>query len=273
MYLFCLLALSVLMNSATWGQAINITGIKVIESGFNPETKTLKLVFINDRADDITAYHYCFKIVSTDPKQTRENCQLLDPLRLVLQMRADKKARPWIGEMTFSGPGENFVHPGEKRIIEEQIGFNDTIYDGSIYIDEVAWSDDTFEGPSKLIIQERMADSKEREFVRETVKHALASGLAPLLITSVITTLQAALQQELHHGTDEDRCNACSEKRMNVLYNALYSLEHPGWYSGRGDEKFIPNDQEEFLNEFLSRHEAFSAEISKHVSLRKREGQ
>src|SRR6266704_3441018 len=76
--LLALLALS--LGSAAWGQdqkaqfnvipptqpASTIKGIKITESGFDPETKTLKLAFMNDSAADITAYHYCFTILSAN---------------------------------------------------------------------------------------------------------------------------------------------------------------------------------------------------------------
>ena len=60
---------------------------------------------------------------------------------------------------------------------------------------------------------------------------------------------------------------------MTVLVDAIYSLEHPGRYTGRANDKFVPDNQSEFLNQFLVRHESLSEETSKHVSLRKAEKQ
>src|ERR1043165_6776906 len=72
----------------------DIHGIKIKQSAFDGTTMTLSLTFINDRAADVTAYHYCSKLISTDPKQTREQCVLIDALTPVLEVQADKRARP-----------------------------------------------------------------------------------------------------------------------------------------------------------------------------------
>jgi len=262
------------LGSAAWGQNApiqarpTIQGIKIVESSFDPETKTARLVFVNARNTDITAYHYCSTVLSTSPGITGEECQLLDALRAVLQMRAEK----WPPGTSLTGPGQNVVHPGERRVIEEQIG-GKGVYGGSIYIDEVAWLDDTFEGPSQIIIAERTAELKERVFVSNTVKDALSSHLEPMLMASVITTLKTELQQERQHGYDKDHCGPCMEKRLTVLGDAIDSLEHPGRYTGRANEKFVPDNQSEFLTQFLVRHDSFSEETSKHVSLRKAEKQ
>jgi len=277
------------LGSAAWGQNQKMTheedaagrfrvipptapalhGIKVLESGFDPETKTLKLVFLNDRAADITAYHYCYMIQSANPRVAGEQCQLVDALDAVLTMRVEK----WPPGTKLLGPAASFIHPGEKREIEEQIGWNDSIYGGSIYVDEVAWSDSAVEGPGQFIVAERTAELKEREFVSNTVKDALAGGLEPMLMASIITTLKETLQQERQHGYEKDHCDACAGERLTVLVDAIYSLEHPGRYSGRSDDKFVPANQSEFLNQFLIRHQSFSEETSKHVSLRKVDAQ
>ena len=236
-----------------------LKGIKITESGFDPETKTLKLAFMNDRAADITAYHYCFMIMSANPEIAGEQCKLIDALKSVLTMRAEK----WNPAIKLVGPDGNFVHPGEIREIIERIGWNDSIYSGSIYIDEVAWSDGTFEGPGQFIIAERTAELREREFVSKTIRGALSSGLGPELVASVISTLQTALRQEEQHPQKDDW-----GKRAEVLYDAIHHLEQPERHKGN-TEKFIPANQSEFLSQFLLRHDSFSQEASKHVSLRK----
>lgn len=244
-----------------------IKGIKIMESGFDPETKILRLVLMNDRAADITAYHYCFRIMSTDAKQTREQCNLIDALTPVLEMQAARRARPQLPEITLIGPSVNFVHPGEKRIIEEPIGYNDTIFNGSIYVDEVAWSDHIFEGAAQFIIAERTAEQNERNFVSKTIKDALLAGQEPMLLTAVIESLRQ--EQKL---AQKDRCVPCSEKRTHVLMDAINHLEQPERHLGN-TRKFTPNDQTEFLNQFLVRHDSFSQETGKHVSLRKADEQ
>ncbi|HKF23136.1 MAG TPA: hypothetical protein VKE93_16295 [Candidatus Angelobacter sp.] len=251
-----------LLVAAAWSQTADIQGIKIKDSGFDGRTRTVSLTFINDRAADITAYDYCFTVFSTDSKQTREQCSLIDALTSVLEMRAARKARPLLPEITLLGPGHNVVHPGEERRIEEYIGYNGTIVSGSIHIDAVAWSDSTVEGSAQSIIAARTAELQERRFVSRTIKNALSDGQEPAL-TSVI----AALQQEQQEA-GKDGCLACQEKRTHVLMQAIYALQQPNRHMGDTRE-FVPDNQREFLEQLLARHDSLSEEHAKHVSLRK----
>src|SRR5262245_13419491 len=100
----CKLLVVLFLAAAACGQTADIHGIKIKESGFDAQAKTLSLTFINDRAADITAYHYCFTVLSTDSRQTRQQCEVIDALTAFLEMQADKKARPWLPEMTELSP-------------------------------------------------------------------------------------------------------------------------------------------------------------------------
>jgi hypothetical protein len=256
------LLVPLLLAAVTWGQAADIQGLKIKDSGFDAKTKTVGLTFINDRAADITAYRYCFKVLSTDSKQTREQCKLVDALTSALEMKAARKARPFLPEIGLIGPSHNLVHPGEERKIEEHIGYNGTIFSGSISIDAVAWSDGTFAGSAQLIVAERTAELQERQFVSRTIKDALSDGQEPM-VSSVI----AALQQEQQEAS-KDACIACLEKRTHVLTDAIDHLQQPGRHMGDSTE-FVPDNQREFLKQFLVRHDSLSEEKAKHISLRK----
>jgi hypothetical protein len=177
-------------------------------------------------------------------------------------MRAARKARPLLPEIALTGPGQNVVHPGEERRIEEHIGYNDTIFSGSIHIDAVAWSDDAFEGGAQLIIAERTAELQERQFVSRTIKNALSDSQEPT-VASVI----AALRQEQQEAS-KDGCLACQEKRSQVLMEAVYALQQPKRHMGDTKE-FVPDDQHKFLEQLLARHDSLSEEHAKHISLRK----
>ena len=260
----CRLLVLLLLASAACGQTADIHGIKIKESGFDGTTMKLSLTFINDRVADVTAYHYCFKAIAADPKQTSEHCQLIDALTSVLQAQADRKARPWLN-FALLGPSDNFVHPGEERRIEERIAWSG-ILRGSISIDAVAWSDDTFEGAAQSIIAERTAELQERQFVSRTIKEALSGSQEPM-VTSVI----AVLQQEQKEA-NKDACLSCQEKRVNVLMNAILHLQQPKRHVGDTTE-FAPDNQREFLKQFLVRHDSLSEEHAKHVSLRKADAQ
>lgn len=261
----CRLLVLLLLATAACGQTADIHGIKIKQSGFDGTTMTLSLTFINDRAADVTAYHYCFKAIAADPKQTREQCELIDALTTVLEMQADRRARPSLN-FALLGPSQNVVHPGEERRIEERIAYSG-ILSGSMSIDAVAWSDDTFEGSAaQIIIAERTAELQERQFVSRTIKESLSGSQEPM-VTSVIAVLQ---QKQKEAG--KDACLPCQEKRTHVLMDAIFHLQQPKRHLGDTKE-FVPDNQREFLKQFLVRHDSFSEEQAKHVSLRKADAQ
>lgn len=260
----CRLLVLLLLAAAACGQTPDIHGIKIKESGFDGTTMTLSLTFINDRAADVTAYHYCFKAIAADPRRTSEQCQLIDALTSVLEMQADKRARPGLN-VTLLGPWDNFVHPGQERRIEELIAWSG-ILRGSISIDAVAWSDDTFEGSAESIIAERTAELQERQFVSRTISDTLSGSQEPM-VASVI----AVLQQEQQEAS-KDACLPCREKRGYVLKYAILHLQQPKRHVGNTTE-FVPDNQREFLKQFLVRHDSFSEEYAKHVNLRKADAQ
>ena len=259
----CRLLVLLLLAAAACGQTADIHGIKIKQSGLDGTTMTLSLTFINDRAADVTAYHYCFKAIAADPRQTSEQCEVVDALTPVLELQADKRARPRLN-VTLIGPRYNFVHPGEERRIEERIAWSG-ILRGSISIDAVAWSDDTFEGAAQPIIAERTAELQERQFVSRTIKDAL-SGSQPM-VASVIALLQQEQQE-----AGKDRCLPCQEKRGYVVKYAILHLQQPERHKGKTKE-FVPDNQREFLKQFLGRHDSLSEEQAKHVSLRKADEQ
>lgn len=260
---FSLLTL-LLLAAAACGQTADIHGIKIKQSAFDGTTMTLSLTFINDRAADVTAYHYCSKLISTDPKQTREQCVLIDALTPVLEVQADKRARP--GNYELLGPSVNVVHPGQERRIEERIAYSG-ILSGSMSIDAVAWSDDTFEGPAaQIIIAERTAELRERQFVSRTISDSLSGSREPMVASAI-----EILQQEQQEAS-KDTCLPCQEKRTHVLMDAILHLQQPERHKGNSKE-FVPDNQREFLKQFQVRYDSFSEEQAKHVNLRKADEQ
>ena len=259
---YCRSLAILLLAAAACGQTGDIHGLKTTQSGFDAQTMTLSLAFINERAADIDAYHYCFTVLPTGSKQARTQCKLIDALTSVLEMKAARKARPSLPEIALIGPTQNVVHPGEERRIEERIGYNGAIVSGSISIDAVAWSDGIFEGAAQVIIEERTAELQERQFVSKTIKDSLSGSHEPM-VASVIAVLQHEQQD-----ASKDACLPCLEKRTHVLMDAIYHLQQPERHMGNTKE-FVPDNQREFLNQFLIRHDSLSEEHAKHVSLRK----
>jgi hypothetical protein len=266
--LLLLMGVSCAGQQTTQGQTADIHGIKIKESGFDGKTMTLSLTFINDRVADVTAYHYCYKAIATDPKRTSEHCELIDALTAVLEMAADKRARPWLPEITELSPRWNVVHPGQERRIEERIPWSGTFTGGSMSIDAVAWSDDIFEGAAESIIAERTAELQERQFVSRTISDTLSGSREPM-VTSAIEIFQQELQKSRARN---DACSPCQEKRDYILMDAILHLQQPERHKGKTKE-FVPDNQREFLKQFQVRYDSFSEEQAKHVSLRKADAQ
>jgi hypothetical protein len=261
------IAMFLLLAVAAVGQTADIHGLKIKESGFDATTMTLSLTSINGRAADVTAYRYCFKAIASDPKRTSEQCELIDALTPILEMAADKKARPGLN-YTETGPRENAVHPGQGRRIEERIPYSGII-GGSMSIDAVAWSDDTFEGPAaQSIIDERTAELQERQFVSRTISDTLSGSREPM-VASAIEIFQQALQESRARN---DACFPCRIKREYVLMDAILHLQQPERHKGKTKE-FVPDNQREFLQQFQVRYDSFSEEQAKHVNLRKADAQ
>src|SRR6185312_16107003 len=263
----CRLLVLLLLTAAAWGQTADIHRIKIKQSGFDGTTMTLSLTFINDRAADVTAYHYCYKAIAADPRQTSEQCEVVDALTHVLEMAADRRARPWLPEITFSAPDENVVHPGQERRIEQRIAWSGVI-GGSISIDAVAWSDDTFEGSVESIIAERTEELQERQFVSRTISGTLSGSREPIVAYAI-----EIFQQELQKSrAKNDACHSCQEKREYVLMDAILHLQQPERHKGKTKE-FVPANQREFLQQFQAWYDSFSEEQAKHINLRKADEQ
>jgi hypothetical protein len=262
----CRLLVLLLLATAACGQTADIHGLKIKESGFDGKTMTLSLTFINDRAADVTAYHYCFKTMATD-RPTSEHCEVVDALTHVLEDAADRRARPGLPEITFSAPDENVVHPGQERRIEQRIAWRG-VMGGSMSIDAVAWSDDTFEGFAESIIAERTAELQERQFVSRTISDTLSGSREPM-VASAIEIFQQKLQESRARN---DACSPCQQKTDYVLKYAILHLQQPERHKGKTKE-FVPDNQREFLKQFQARYDSFSEEQAKHVNLRKADAQ
>jgi hypothetical protein len=264
----CRLLVLLLLAGAACGQTADIHGLKIKQSGFDGTTMTISLTFINDRAADVTAYHYCFKAIAADPKQTSEHCEVVDALTHVLEDAADRRARPGLPVITFSAPDENVVHPGQERRIEERIPWSGTFIGGSMSIDAVVWSDDTFEGAAESIIAERTVELQERQFVSRTISDTLSGSRKPM-VASAIEILQQELQES---RASRNACSPCRGKIEYVLMEAILHLQQPERYKGKTKE-FVPDNQREFLKQFQVRYDSFSEEQAKHVNLRKADAQ
>jgi hypothetical protein len=246
--------------------ACQIHGIVIKETSFDPTTKIVKLSFINDRAADITAYHYSVNVQSTEPSQSgKDTTSLVDSLMSVLEWNAYIKGRPWLPKEDPSPtPGTNFIHPGQTRTIELNIGYNSTIVSGVLSVDCVVWSDNVYEGSAEemqAIVDTRSAYIEERQFAAKTMQDTLAKALNSALVSTALAMLKIRKAE-----VDNYPNSSIKFARQLALISVMDDLETP-------KSPHLLGGQREFLIRASDRHDVFAAEASKHISLYRAGGQ
>ncbi len=236
-----------------------IQGIVIKESSFDPQTKTVKLTFINDRPRDLTAYHYCISVQSTDPDSNRRDCVLIDTADYTNRWNADLRRRPYLAKFdradACSNPNCNPVHPGQERVITTEVGGN-RVFSATVTIDMVAWDDQTYQGSSKqlqVLINDRKTSMNTHLMVAKTIREALELP-EPLMMDHVLQTIE--------------REHKDSEFPKNVdLMVVLGELRQPNREKGDLNEG-APEKPREFLKLSLPFHEFVAAEFAKQLNFR-----
>ncbi|HLJ88803.1 MAG TPA: hypothetical protein VKZ53_18435 [Candidatus Angelobacter sp.] len=125
----------------------NIRGIKIASSGFDQQTHTAKLVFVNDTPIDITAFRYRLKAINNSPEEPSHNVGVdVDMLLPQLYWDIDKRRETWIPRAT-----NHVIRPGESW--EIKLPLPDAVVDATIAIDMVAYSDGTAEAVNEQALQ------------------------------------------------------------------------------------------------------------------------
>lgn len=262
--------------TAAGGQTVpTITGIKIKKSTFDSQTKKVELDFVNDRAADITAYHYCLNVESTDPKISGRECALIDTLSAVLDWKANMKdSRDMVNSLSnlCSMPQCNVVHPGQERTIGKHIGYRG-VFNVTVVIDLVSWSDNTFDGEAaqmQALIAERSAQLQVHRFAANTIKDVLANQPEPMLVTSAIVALQMEQERtpivKISDNTDR------RTMRKDAIGLVIDSLRKPESSKGSA-AKYVPENQREFLNGRAQYHDYLAEEFAKNISLQRVGGQ
>jgi hypothetical protein len=161
--------------------APTINGIKILESGYDPATKEVKLVFMNDRAADITAFHYNIYTYKAGSAQPGRASSFTDALPAVLSWQQDRKDGLQTAEEIPSAPPgrgdtHHFIHPGQKREITKTIDY-DGVVGGTVTVDLVVWSDNTYQGNNEQLqglIAQRSEIEQAWRFIVRTAKAELA---------------------------------------------------------------------------------------------------
>jgi len=247
------------LAAAAHGQTPRINGIVSKESSFDPQTKTVSLSFINDRSAEMSAYHYCINIISTNKEVGKQECSLVDAADYVIYWRAQVKADPALEKASSMRNSCSMcpVSPGEERIIQKQVAYSGVTY-ASIIVDFVAWFDQTWQGaPSQLtrLIALRTESIKSQQFISATIRNALASGHEPSMLEKVLT----ALQKEYDASSDIMR-----RKDLDWAIDRLRDPE--GHHSGKADAHQHARD---FLERQLPYHDSLAAEFEKLIIFKK----
>ncbi len=275
-YLLLGIALIGFVSVLCHGQASTIKGIKIKKSAFNSETKKVELEFINDRAADITAYHYCVNVASSDPKISGPECVLVDTLSAVLDWKANMNDRPGAIANSLSDvcsmPQCNAVHPGETRTIAKRIGYPGVL-NAAVIIDLVSWSDNTFDGDvaqMQALVAERSAQLQVHQLAAKTIKDALADRSETTLVPTAIAALQAEQQRTpVVKISDDPDARTIKKYAIGLVID---SLRKPEKNKGN-DAEYMPDNQREFLNARAKHHDYLAAEFAKNITLQKVGGQ
>lgn len=264
--IFILLASSLAMAQGSLmmrGIQQPINGIVIKESSFDPQTKNVSLKFINDRSAEISAYHYCINIVSTNKDVGKQECYLIDAADFVINWKAQLKLNPMMEKASSmrNACDQCPVSPGEERVIEKEVAYSGVTY-ASIVVDFVAWFDQTWQGdPLQFarLIDFRTVSIKNQQFISATIKNVLASGKEVSMLDTVLT----ALQKEYDATSDG--------MRQKDLGWAMRRLRDPERYhSGKADAHQHPR---EFLERQIPYHDSLAAEFEKQIIFKKAEGQ
>src|SRR5437016_8505656 len=121
---------TLVLAAAVHGQTPRINGIVSKESSFDPQTKTVSLSVINDRSAEVSAYHYCINIVSTNKDVAKQECYMIDAADYVIYWRAQSKLDPQLEKATSMRNScyECPVSPGEERIIQKRVAYSGVTY-------------------------------------------------------------------------------------------------------------------------------------------------
>ncbi|HLJ88802.1 MAG TPA: hypothetical protein VKZ53_18430 [Candidatus Angelobacter sp.] len=190
------LILAVGMNGQT---TPSIRGIKIVSSGFDPQTHIAKLVFINDTPVNITAFRYHLEARTASPNDpSYSSSSTVDLLWPALQTEIDMRRRPWLPPATY-----HLIHPGESWEINGG-ALPAAVIDGSIAVDMVVYSDGTAEMTSshsfEILQQQRIKAANRLRRVAEIGRQILENPADE----HPLSAMRQALQEEQRRAPLDD---------------------------------------------------------------------
>jgi len=245
------LILTLLLVAGAYGQIpSNMTGIKIKESSFDPQTRTVTLAFINDSVSDITAWAYCVRTQNAAVgKPEHGYCTTIDPLSVVIDYKIEAQKRPRLLEPDC--PMCRLIHPGQQHVLSFAYPQFTEIVSAKIEIVLVAYSDGSVEvAPEQegnTAVGELTARRQQELEVSQTVlgmgQRILADSGNPHPAAAMIEQLKTAGDSRLAGITE--------------------SFKKPEKHQGN-DREFIPNAEREYLTGFVAEQQVRAAMYSRH---------
>jgi hypothetical protein len=257
MRLLARLMVTLLVATVAWGQTTPIKGIKIKESGFDPATHMVKLVFINDTPLDITAWAYCVHAENSPAikdEPAHGFCTMLDTSGPVVEHQIAHSNRPWLGEVDCTGC--TVVHPGQTLTLENKLP--SPVIKASIEVNAVVFSDGTWSADTEKGRQDVNALALGRHYSLQIVRKALEIGtkiLNDAADGNPAMTMLAELKRKSHLAGIPN-AQASDD-------GILVRFQKPEWRVGN-DRDFIPQDQKAYLGQFLDEQRVWEAFLSQH---------
>jgi len=255
------LTLVLLLSTLAFGQNSNnglvplqspFHGITIVSSKLDSSTspQTVRLDFVNDSPNNITAWAYCVyaeKAKESDPYQGV--CTMIDAVGPEVERQVQEKITLTTNDAYCSTC--RFVHPGEHKVLSA--AFAPPVVDAQVQIKLIAYSDGTVETSGdewgtdyfQQIVRNRKAWLTTAQQVVEMGKKILADPTNPHPTQTMINELQ-------------------NRSREIGMDNTLYFFKRPEWRHAN-DKELIPNDERGYLNKFITERQMQAAEYSKYL--------
>ena len=267
--------------------ASNINGIRIKESGFDSQTRKLKLVFINDSPADVTAWVSCIR-KQTESSPDLGPCQIrpVDASHSIAEHYVDERDRPWMAGHWATHEGSDVIRPGQEHILEEsEIGIP-VVVDARMEIVAIVLSDGTVScaniPEAKEALRNIVRGRRDQLIMHQRVAEIAAKILDDPADGHPVDTMIAELNKGTHrshmpqpHLDNREGSHLYHEGKlvesedspewremMEIHDTALYDFKHP--HHRELKEEAIPANQREYLKAYLADQQAWIAAWNKY---------
>lgn len=264
-----------------------VSGIRIKESGFDPQSRKLKLVFINDSAADITAWVSCIrKQAETSPDPGPCEIRPVDASYSSVTNYVDERDRPWMAGHWPVFEGSDVIRPGQEHSLEvSEIGVP-VVVDAHMDIIALVFSDGTTSSaniPEAAEALRNIVQGRRDQLIMHQKVARIAAGIlndpadshpADTMIAELLKgTYRSHMPQPhldnregsrlYHEGKLVESEDSAEWREMMERQDApLYDFRHP--HHREAKEETIPTNQREYLKAYLADQQAWIAAWSRH---------